>query len=44
LRLRVGLLDENRPVISKILKAAKLLVALSNLDAKILIHCLIGID
>ncbi|OGD45646.1 hypothetical protein A3K70_00905 [Candidatus Bathyarchaeota archaeon RBG_16_48_13] len=40
----VGFHHENRPVPSKILKAARLLVALSDLDAKILIHCLEGID
>lgn len=42
--MQVGFVNENRPVINKILKAAKLLVGLSNLDAKILIHCLVGID
>ncbi len=39
-----GLLHEHRPVPRKIVKAAGLLVALSNLDAKVLIHCLEGID
>ena len=42
--VHVGFLDENRPIPSKILKAARLLVALSDLDAKILIHCLVGIN
>ena len=42
--VHVGFLDENSPVPGKILKAAKLLVALSDLDAKILIHCLAGIN
>jgi dual specificity MAP kinase phosphatase len=42
--VKVEFLDENRPVPGKILKATKLLVALSDLDAKILIHCLVGID
>jgi protein-tyrosine phosphatase len=42
--VQVGFIDENRPVPGKILKAAKFLVTLSDLDAKILIHCLVGID
>ena len=42
--VRVGFLEENRPVVAKILKAAKFLVALSDLDAKILIHCLADIN
>ena len=42
--VKVGFLDEQSPVPDKIIKAAKLLVALSDLDAKILIHCLVGIN
>ena len=40
----LGLLHGHHPIPGKILKAAKLLVALSNLDARVLIHCLEGID
>ena len=38
------LLHEHRPDPGKIIKAAKLLVALSDLDAKVMIHCLEGFD
>jgi protein-tyrosine phosphatase len=33
-----------RPIVNKVLKAGDLLVALTKLDAKILVHCLAGID
>jgi protein-tyrosine phosphatase len=39
-----GLLHHHHPVMRKILKAASLLVTLSELDAKVMIHCLEGID
>ncbi len=42
--VRVGFLEEHRPVPDKILKASRLLLALSDLDAKILIHCLVGVN
>jgi predicted protein tyrosine phosphatase len=35
---------QQEPRVNKILKAAGLLISLSNLNAKVLIHCLIGID
>lgn len=35
---------QHEPRVDKILKAADLLISLSNLDAKVLIQCLMGID
>jgi len=35
---------QQKPRVDKILKAADLLIALANLDAQVLIHCLWGVD